>query len=563
MYQGRNKNMEDGLMRTCLVFGIILLFVGTGIVSGISGDNEKIINYQYRKYCNKIESQQTSFVYPPEEEWNRTYGGAYEDNGYSVQQTSDGGYIIAGVKDKWIDYNTWSFYGDGWLIKTDMNGSIQWDRNFGTGGQDILYSVDSTSDGGYILSGVKCIAYEYCEGLWLIKTDGNGNVQWSKIFQSGGDDLCIGFSVQQTSDGGYIVTGVSDVATVKSSDGGSLWLIKTNSNGIEQWNKTFYKYESAEGRSVQQTSDGGYIITGLVDGIKLIKTDELGNEQWNRTFGEQYSDIGYSVQQTTDGGYIIAGSELIKTDINGIEQWSRTISGCSIQQTADGSYIIVGEHRLIKTDINGIEEWNRTFGSTYWGNSVQQTTDKGYIITGTASSDLWLIKIANKNHPPEISVIDGPSWGLINIYYTFCIRVTDPDGDNLYCKWDWGDGNESGWLGLYASGVTICTSHAWSKRGTYNIQVKLKDDNGLESNCSDPHIFNVYELKKVYIFGRYTNLTEEGGYITIEAVNLRLIFFNLFQWIHYINGEKVTFVKDTAKVIIFPRFIIGFVYVVT
>lgn len=182
----------------------------------------------------------------------------------------------------------------------------------------------------------------------------------------------------------------------------------------------------------------------------------------------------------------------------------------------------------------------------------------------TASDTTWAL-IANP--PPNPPTIDGPSWGLINVNYIFCIRVTDPNGDDLYCKWDWGDGNTTEWLGPYSSGETICASHAWSQKGTYEIRVRLKDDYGQQSNWSDPHVFNVYELKKAFLFGSYskmyTNLSTEGDYNTVEAVNLRMILFKPFQFLHYIDGKTITFSKDNVKALITSRFLIGLLDVVT
>jgi hypothetical protein len=290
-------------------------------------------------------------------EWENIFGGNSDDEGHSVKQTSDGGYIVAGLTNS---------YGAGlkdfYLVKTDSLGNLQWERTFGGANDDEAYSVLQTNDGGFIAAGVTSSFSNGGRDVFLVKTDPAGNFLWQKNLGSLSSDGA--WDIQHTSDGGFIIAGW----TFSHGPGflGNAWLVKTDSLGNEQWNKAFGGTDVDRAYAVQQTNDGGYILTGYTDSfgaglydMLLIKTDNLGNQQWMKTFGGSGRDYGHSVQQTMDGGYIVTGYTLsfgaggddvylVKTDPDGNLQWFKTYGGSSsdvgysVIETTDGGYVITG-----------------------------------------------------------------------------------------------------------------------------------------------------------------------------------------------------------------------------
>lgn len=313
------------------------------------------------------------------EQWNKTFG----DFGYipSGLHFHDGGYIFVG-----FNQNERSPI---MLVKTDVNGNQLWSRKFGKTGDYSVKSVQNTSDGGYILAGWKWPEEGDPRDAILVKTDSYGSEQWSKTF--GLDGVITPSSVLETPDGGYILTGdiLWDEQDNIRIDG--VLLLKTDSKGTEQWNRTFGTAYNNRVYSVQNTLDGGYILAGLTFsyGIGgdawLLKTDANGNEQWNKAFGLDGFDSVYSVEQTSDGGYVLAGT--IDTAKN------PDFKGQILYENYDAW--------LFKTDTNGNLEWTKTIGGLKRdkANFVQETKDGGYIIAGTTESDSsgdsesWLVKV--------------------------------------------------------------------------------------------------------------------------------------------------------------------------
>lgn len=355
----------------------------------------------------------------------KTIGSPADDVGYSVQPIADGGYILCGWTYKSAESNS-----DVYLVRFNSFGDTLWTKTFGGVYNDRGLSIGLTSDNGYIITG----DYEHLgsetKDIYLIRTDSNGDTLWTKTF--GGTFNDIGRSVQQTSDGGFIIAGESFILGPQLTNA---YMIKTDADGNEQWSNNFGRFSGFNdySYSVQQTLDGGYVLagysqatTGFYD-VYLVKTDANGDSAWTKTYGGVSFDFGLSVQETSDNGFIIAGSSLsfgpfpenvylIKTDAAGDILWSKTIGGSnseigySVKQTTDGGYIVTGvttdlssgdnDVYLVKTDANGDSVWTKTFGGNgnEQGYEVNQTADNGFIITGqansfgTGGSDVFLIK---------------------------------------------------------------------------------------------------------------------------------------------------------------------------
>jgi len=359
---------------------------------------------------------------PPNTEWEKTYGGSDFEFADSVRQTADGGYIIAATT---LSYGAGAY--DLYVIKADALGNTEWEKTYGGSGYDYARSVEQTTDGGYIIAG-STNSYGVSTDAYLVKADALGNTEWEKTY--GGSSYDYAYSVKQTADGGYIIAGDTGSYGAGLSD---VYLVKTDALGNIEWEKTYGDSVYEHGRSVQQTTDGGYIIAGdtnsydVYGDVYLVKTDASGNIEWENTYGGSGYDYARSVEQTTDGGYIIAGDSgsydvngdiyLIKTDALGNIEWEQPIDGgtwddgFSVQQTTDGGYIVAGDTGcndvngdayLVKTDASGNIEWEKTIGGSDYdcARSVQQTTDGGYIIAGDSASygaaegDVYLAKVS-------------------------------------------------------------------------------------------------------------------------------------------------------------------------
>ncbi|PCH92466.1 MAG: hypothetical protein COB85_08120 [Bacteroidetes bacterium] len=342
--------------------------------------------------------------------------GDYQGN--DAIEASDGGYIIVGSSQS--DANYFNIY----VVKTDVNGNYMWANEYGGGGSahEFGYSIKETYDNGFIILGMT-EAYAVpgcgipCPDVFLIRIDSIGDVLWSKAIGGAQEDY--GYDVQETSDSGFIVTGYTKSFGAGNAD---VYLIRTDMNGDTLWTRTYGGTDKDYGHSVQQTSEGGFIVTGYTKSygagnadVYLLKTDANGDTLWTKTYGGDSTDVANSVQQTSDGGYILVGySEsflsvprtlyLVKTDSLGNLLWARGCTyfgwdeGKSVKIDSVGNYLIGGSSGvwvgsnvdvfLLKTDNLGNKIWSYAFGGLFgdFGNSLYPTSDNMYLIAGTTYS---------------------------------------------------------------------------------------------------------------------------------------------------------------------------------
>ena len=391
----------------------------------------------------------------PTIQWKKCYGGTLTDQSNSIHQTKDDGYIIAGFSESTNGDVTGNHgLNDYWLVKTDSLGTILWQKTYGGTKDERATFVQQTSDLGYIVSGYSQSNDGDVTGhhglttiydCWILKTDSTGVIEWQKSL--GGTSVDYATCVRQTADGGYIVSGytLSINGDVTANHGSyDYWIVKLDSTGVIQWEKSYGGTSFDQANSIQQTTDGGYIVAGISQSVNgdvtgnhgnvdywVIKIDSLGALQWQKSLGGSGIDEAYSVQQTFDGGYIVSGWSnslngdvighppatnldywIVKLNSIGTIVWQKTFGGTanenalSIKQCTDYGYIIAGwsksnngdvtghhggatdDYWLLRLDSIGTKQWQISLGGTAHDQAscIQQTKDGGYVVTGSALS---------------------------------------------------------------------------------------------------------------------------------------------------------------------------------
>lgn len=395
--------------------------------------------------------------------WQKRFGGSGEDYATALDKTADGGVIIAGYSsstDGHITENKGA--SDYWLVKLNGAGTMQWQKTLGGSGNDEAQSVQQTTDGGYIIAGYSTSnngdvsgnngAYDF----WVAKTNSTGTIQWQKSIGAAGPQKA--YSIKQTPDGGYIVGG---------TNGQDIQVVKLSTTGTLQWQKTYGGTSSETFGEINNTNDGGYIFAAYTASNNgdvtiqhgqgdawVVKLNNFGTIQWQKTLGGTKMDLANSIIQTTDGGYIVAGYSysndgdltghygttessdvwLVKLNASGTIQWQKNYGGSdldmahSVKKTSDGGYIVAGytgsndndvsglnnpfgltDMWVFKTDVLGNLEWQKTLGGTNGdiAYDVVQSSDGNYIVTGhtgspisgniteasLGGSDVWIVKL--------------------------------------------------------------------------------------------------------------------------------------------------------------------------
>lgn len=418
--------------------------------------------------------------------WQHALGGTNDDVAEDIAQTADGGSIMAGY--------TFSNNGDvsgnhggsdAWVVKLSSTGAIQWQRSLGGTADDQAYSVQQTTDGGYIMAGYTDsndgdVAENHgTRDAWVVKLDSSGAIEWQHPY--GGTYYEEALDIRQTSDSGYIMAGntESDSGDVSGIHGSNdAWVVKTNASGIIQWQHPLGGISDDGATGIAQTSDGGYIMAGYSDSNDgdvsgnhgaedawVVKLDGLGNLQWQRCLGETYVDQAESIHQTADGSYLMAGWLVppglydpdlwaVKLDGDDSLQWQNSLNagdmdeGYDLVETADGGSVVAGSsdgnmpgmHNgtldawAIKLDGSGTFQWQLPLGGDQADEAYAiALAPMGYLLAGYTESndgdvtgnhgekDAWVVKLGpgevgvNEFADPELRINPNPASGPVHL----------------------------------------------------------------------------------------------------------------------------------------------------
>ncbi|MFC2160629.1 CFI-box-CTERM domain-containing protein [Acidobacteriota bacterium] len=418
-------------------------------------------------------------------QWARTYGTSEDEQAFFIKQTQDGGYILAGQDDSTFDVEIW-------IIKLSSDNNIEWQKIFDFHWSDQVDFILQTNDGGYIFGGAVGHSTPNKEFL-IVKLDPDGDFEWQQQYGNYNNNDDQAHSLQQTSDGGYIVAGHTyhDNADPNLADNYDFLILKLNYNGSVEWSKTYGGSSSETPHSIQETSEGGYIVAGVTQSFGsgsldnwIFKLASDGSIEWQKTYGGFENEIARFIQQTNDEGYIVAGYTssfgagsydfwVLKLFSNGEIEWHKIFGGekkdiaHSIQQTFDGGYVVAGETQsfgfgdkdiwILKLNIWGDIEWQKTYGGSQSDEAffIQQISNGGFIVAGSTNTygagkrDFLILKLFSngdinftcefeKESNAEVSVIEiipvdtDVSPEDLDVYYSDMASIPREGGAIVY-----------------------------------------------------------------------------------------------------------------------------------
>lgn len=348
--------------------------------------------------------------------WAALYGGDGAEEMEGVWPTSDGGFLVAGSTDS---YGNGS--GDAWLVKLDAGGAVEWQKTYGGPDDEYALDVRQTPDGGYVVAGWTNSFGAGQADFWVFRLDAAGEIRWQKTY--GGPGIEQAWSVEPTSDGGYIVAGGT---TSFGAGGADYWVLKLDADGNIRWQKTYGGPADDGGGGdfeelvvrVLEDADGNYVVAGETfsfghgeSDIWVLKLDAGGDILWQKAYGGPYEDTMWSFQEAANGGYLVPGVTVsfspdgsgdlwaLRLDKNGDIQWQKIygVAGywdeaLSVGATSDGGALIGGYYEegtqdwdlfLLRVDADGDALWQKLFEYGWdWPNAIQPLEDGGAIVAG-------------------------------------------------------------------------------------------------------------------------------------------------------------------------------------
>jgi hypothetical protein len=410
-----------------------------------------------------------SFLTQAQTTFEKVYSDSGITNAYDIITTYDGGYAVTGFKTCGT-FNCLDFF----LLKLDALGNQEWVRIYdGFGFDDLSYSIIQSSDSGYVMSGFSSTPPNLAQNIWLLKVDKNGNKLWDRNY--GGLGCQEGYDIEQTFDGGFIIATQQDT-------GGNCFeiqveLIKTDTAGIIEWQKTYFNVGNGRAVAVKQTNDSGFVVTGLTNNmlsptssedIFLLKTDKNGDTLWTKFYGNIGAERGEDVIITSTGNFVIAGytsgffnsnqiaTYIIKTNNMGDTLWTKVIEkgdqnvAYHIIEDNNTNYVIAGytsitlppgnsDVYLLKTDSNGTKIFEKQFqyqaNADEGAHSVALTNDGGYIMCGltqTPTAMVYVVKTDSNGLITGINDVQKPLAVNLKVYPNPFNNYTTVDLSEIY-----------------------------------------------------------------------------------------------------------------------------------